>query len=324
MKLTIKSILKLVFPLLLGIVLVWYSLQKISIETLIVYFKKANYNWIIFGVFLGVLSHLSRAYRWKYLTQPLGYSLGLPNSIMAVLSAYLINYTIPRAGEISRATIVANYEGIPFEKGFGTIISERLVDVLIMLCIIAIALILEFDLIIYFLFQDITPTNKLANLLVIALMLIVFYMVLARGKHLILIKIRTFLLGVIDGVTSILKMKNKVFFIAHTLFIWGMYVLMFYITSLSIDQTAELPFSAILIGFILASFSIAATNGGIGSYPIAVYAAFSLFNASEEASLAFGWIMWASQTSMIIILGGLSILILPIYNSLYKKKLDQN
>ena len=107
-------------------------------------------------------------------------------------------------------------------------------------------------------------------------------------------------------------MKKKWAFIVHTIFIWSMYVLMFYVTSFSIDATSELPFSAILIGFIAASFSIAATNGGIGSYPLAVYAAFSIFNVAQAPSLAFGWIMWTSQTLMIIILGGLSLISLPI------------
>jgi uncharacterized membrane protein YbhN (UPF0104 family) len=118
----------------------------------------------------------------------------------------------------------------------------------------------------------------------------------------------------VEGIMTIFKMKHKWAFIAHTLFIWAMYVLMFYVTSLSLEDTSSLPFAAILIGFISASFSIAATNGGIGSYPVAVYAAFSIFDIAKEPSIAFGWIMWSSQTFMIIILGGLSLIYLPIYN----------
>ena len=109
-------------------------------------------------------------------------------------------------------------------------------------------------------------------------------------------------------------MKKKWAFIFHTLFIWGMYVLMFYVTSFCLQETSNIPFAAILIGFIAASFSIAATNGGIGSYPLAIYAAFSIFGIAEEPSIAFGWIMWASQTILIIIFGGLSLIYLPIYN----------
>ena len=107
------------------------------------YFKNANYFWIGLGVFFGILSHLSRAYRWKFMIEPMGYSLRLPNSTMAVFATYLINYTIPRAGEISRATILANYEGVPFEKGFGTIVAERIADSLVMLLIIGITFFLS-------------------------------------------------------------------------------------------------------------------------------------------------------------------------------------
>ena len=115
---SLKSLLKIILPLLLGGVLVWYSLRKISFTELTDYFKNANYYWIVLGVFLGLLSHLSRAYRWKYMIEPLGHELRFSNSVMAVFSAYLINYTIPRAGEVSRASILSNYEKVPFEKGF--------------------------------------------------------------------------------------------------------------------------------------------------------------------------------------------------------------
>jgi len=114
-------------------------------------------------------------------------------------------------------------------------------------------------------------------------------------------------------------MKQKWAFIFHTLFIWTMYVLMFYVTTFSIKETSGIPIAAILIGFIAASFSIAATNGGIGSYPVAVFAAFTIFNIPEEPSIAFGWIMWSSQTLMVVILGGLSLIYLPIYNRTHKK-----
>ena len=112
----------------------------------------------------------------------------------------------------------------------------------------------------------------------------------------------------------IFKMKNKWAFIFHTLFIWFMYILMFYVTSFAVDELRDIPMSAILIGFIAASFSIAATNGGIGSYPEAIVLAFLLFSIPEDPSRAFGWIIWTSQTLMIVLFGGLSLLLLPVYN----------
>lgn len=301
-------------PLLLGVLLVWYSLSKISIEELFTYFKNADYLYISLGLFFGLLSHLSRAYRWKFMIEPLGYTLRLPNSIMAVFATYLVNYTIPRAGEITRATILTNYEGVPFEKGFGTIVAERIADMLVMLGIISITLFLEFDFIYQFFSERFEPQKIIIGLIVILVFISLLLVFIKRSQTKIAIKVRTFVAGLVEGIMTIFKMKKKWAFIFHTLFIWGMYVLMFYVTSLSLEETSSLPFAAILIGFISASFSIAATNGGIGSYPVAVYAAFSIFAIAKEPSIAFGWIMWSSQTFMIIVLGGLSLIYLPIYN----------
>ncbi|WP_342871800.1 lysylphosphatidylglycerol synthase transmembrane domain-containing protein [Psychroserpens sp. AS72] len=298
----------------LGVALVWYSLSKISVEELITYFKNANYTYICLGLFFGLLSHLSRAYRWKFMIEPLGYTLRFPNSIMAVFATYLVNYTIPRAGEITRATILTNYEGVPFEKGFGTIVAERIADLVVMLGIITVTLFLEFDFIYQFFSERFDPYKIILGAVGLIVIGSLFFLFVKKSQSKIAVKVRSFVNGLVEGILSIFKMKNKWAFIFHTLFIWGMYILMFYVTTWAIPETSNLPLAAILIGFISASFSIAATNGGIGSYPVAVYAAFSIFAIAKEPSIAFGWIMWSSQTLMIIVLGGLSLIYLPIYN----------
>lgn len=299
--------------------MVWYSLSKVSIEELLIYAKKADYTWIVLGMFLGFLSHLSRAYRWRYQLEPMGYNVKFSNSVMAVFATYLINYTIPRAGEVARASILTNYEDVPFEKGFGTIVAERIADLIVMFGIIAITLFLQFDFIYGFLIEKFDPIKIVVALIVVVLLIILFSRFIKKSNSRIALKIRTFVNGLIEGALSIFKMKNKWAYIFHTLFIWGMYVLMFYVTSLAVEELEGISAGAILIGFISASFSIAATNGGIGSYPLAIYAAFSIFGIAEDPSIAFGWIMWASQTFMIIIFGGLSLVYLPIYNR-YKNK----
>lgn len=294
--------------------MVWYSLSKVSLSELLVYAKKADYTWIFLGMFLGLLSHLSRAYRWRFQLDPMGYSIKLENSIMAVFSTYLINYTIPRAGEVARASILTNYEDVPFEKGFGTIVAERIADMIVMLGIIAITLFLQFDFIYGFLIEKFNPTKIILGLGVLAILMFLFSKFVKQSQSKFALKIRGFVNGLIEGALSIFNMKKKWAYIFHTLFIWGMYVLMFYVTSFAIKDLEGVSVGAILIGFISASFSIAATNGGIGSYPLAIYAAFSIFGIPEEPSIAFGWIMWASQTLLIIIFGGLSLVYLPVFN----------
>ncbi|AUC83117.1 lysylphosphatidylglycerol synthase transmembrane domain-containing protein [Lacinutrix sp. Bg11-31] len=311
---SILKILKISLPILLGVFLIWYSLSKVSIGELVKHFKSANYFYIVLGVFLGLLSHLSRAYRWLFQLEPLGYKVKFGNSLMAVFATYLINYTIPRAGEVARASILTNYEGVPFEKGFGTIVAERVADVLVMLLIITITLFLEFDFIYNFFAERFNPIKVIAGFLLLVALGLFFIFYIKKSTSKIALKIKTFVNGLIEGALSIFKMKKKWAFIFHTFFIWGMYVLMFYVTSFAITGLQPIPFGAILIGFIAASFSIAATNGGLGSYPVAVFGAFAIFGIAETPSIAFGWIMWTSQTVMIILLGGLSLLYLPIYN----------
>ncbi|MDO6813928.1 lysylphosphatidylglycerol synthase transmembrane domain-containing protein [Tenacibaculum soleae] len=308
-----KKILKIILPLVLGGFLVWYSLSKVSIVTLLGYFKEANYWWIALGLFFGILSHLSRAYRWKFLLEPMGYKPDFGNSTMAVLVAYLVNYAVPRAGEVSRAAVMTNYENIPFEKGFGTIVAERIADLVMMLSIIAITLFVQFDFIYELLTKNFNPI-KTATILVVLIVggyLLTKYVKKAQAG--IGLKIKNFVSGLIEGVTSILKMKHKWAFIFHTIFIWAMYVAMFWATIPAINGL-NVPFGGVLIGFIAGGFSIAATNGGIGLYPVAVAGALALFGINEEPATAFGWIMWTAQTLMIIIFGGLAFLFLPIYN----------
>lgn len=313
MSFSIKKILKVTLPLVLGGFLVWYSLSKISISILLSYFKDANYWWISLGLFFGVLSHLSRAYRWKFMLEPIGYKPKFGNSVLAVLVGYLVNLAIPRAGEVSRAAVLANYENVPFEKGFGTIVAERIADLIMMFSIIIITLFVQFDFIYELLVKNFNPTKIV---LIVGGLLIVFYLFtsfIKKANSGIALKIKTFFQGLVVGVTSIFKMKKKWAFLFHTVFIWVMYILMFWATIPAINGL-EVPLGGILIGFIAGGFSIAATNGGIGLYPIAVAGALALFGIPEEPANAFGWIMWTAQTAMIIIFGGLSFIFLPIYN----------
>ncbi|WP_369813907.1 lysylphosphatidylglycerol synthase transmembrane domain-containing protein [Tenacibaculum sp. MAR_2010_89] len=297
----------------MGGFLVWYSLSKVSIDTLFEYFKSANYWWIALGLFFGILSHLSRAYRWKFLLEPMGYKPDFGNSTMAVLVAYLVNYAVPRAGEVSRAAVMANYEKIPFEKGFGTIVAERIADLIMMLLIICITLFVQFDFIYELLTKNFSPVKIVILLSVLIIGFLIFSQFVKKANSGIGLKIKNFVTGLVEGATSIFKMKNKWAFIFHTVFIWAMYVAMFWATIPAIESL-NVPFGAILIGFIAGGFSIAATNGGVGLYPIAVAGAFALFGIPEEPANAFGWIMWTAQTAMIIVFGGLAFLLLPIYN----------
>ena len=313
MSLKTKKSLKIIIPLLFGGGLIWYLFTIIPPKTLLEYFKNANYWWISLGLFFGILSHLSRAYRWKFMLEPMGYTPRFINSALAVLIGYFVNLAIPRAGEVSRASVMANYENIPFEKGFGTIVAERIADLIMMFLIIGVTLLIQFDFILQLVKEKLDPVKIIIGLAVCLIGGFFFYKYVRKSTRGVGLKIKKFIKSLVEGVTSILRMKNKWPFIFHTVFIWAMYVLMFWATIPAIEGL-QVPFGGILVGFIAGGFSIAATNGGIGLYPLAVAGAFTLFGVPEEPSTAFGSVMWAAQTAMVILFGGLSFLLLPICN----------
>ncbi len=276
----------------------------------------ANYWWIGLSLLFGILSHISRAYRWSFMLEPMGYKPKLVNNVLAVLVGYLVNYTIPRAGEASRALVLTNYEGIPFEKSFGTIVAERMADLVMLLVIVIITLFLQFDFILELLTKDDGNSNPWTIWIILGALIlggIFFFFFVKKAKSGIGLKIKSFVYGLIEGILSIFKMKKKWAFIFHTVFIWVMYVLMFWVVTFSVDGLS-VSIGAILVGFIAGAFSIAATPGGIGSYTIAVPKALILFGIAAQPSSSFAWIMWGSQTAMVIVFGGLSFLALPIYN----------
>ena len=284
-------------------------------EKLWVNIVEADKFWIAVSLILGLLSHASRAYRWKFLLEPLGYKPKFYNSFMAVMVAYLANLGIPRSGEVLRGATISTYEKVPFEKAFGTIVSERIADLIMLLLVVATAILLQTDTLLnYFNDQDINPLMAVGIIVLLVVGVLVGVRILKSSTHKFFVKLRTFAEGLLDGMKSILHMKNKWAFIFHTVFIWLSYVLMFCVIKYCIPGTENLSIAGILAAFAVGSFAISATNGGIGVYPFAIGAILIYFNIDKQDGEAFGWILWGSQTLLNIVLGGLSFLLLPILN----------
>jgi hypothetical protein len=246
----------------------------------------------------------------------MGYKPRLANAIMTVLIAYLVNLGIPRAGEIARATAISKYENIPFEKAFGTIVAERIADVIMLFSIMGLGFVMQAELLKKYIFKDSNSGSIQSFIMAVSAIMffLLTYRYIQKSKIIFFIKIKTFISGIIEGSVSILKMKKKWPFIFHTLFIWLMYVLMFYVVSFALPETSNLAFGAIIVGFIAGGISMTLTNGGLGTYPLFVASALILYNIGDNPARAFGWIMWTAQTLMVLLFGGLSFLILPIYN----------
>ena len=310
--------LKIIFPPFLGIFFIYLSVVMTSDEErklIISYIINADLKYIISAIVFGILSHLSRAFRWKFLLNPLGYYPRFINSILAVLVSYIANLGIPRSGEILRATTLSNYEKIPFEKLFGTIIAERLIDFIILLSLIFLTLSLQFESIWQILREKTFDLQKLiAVIFILSLIFFGLKKFLGKNNSKILTKIKAFIEGLIEGIMSIKNMPYKLAFATHTIFIWTMYFSMFYIIKWTIPEMQNLQIIQMLPSFVIGGLTLTATNGGIGIYPLSVAMTLSSFGISNESGLAFGWIVWTSQTLMIIFFGSLSFFILPLVN----------
>ncbi len=284
-------------------------------EQIIHYVREADLFWVGMSILIGILSHISRAIRWNYMLQPLGYSPRITNNVLIILMAYFANLGIPRSGEVLRATALATYENVPFQKGFGTIVTERVIDLLMLLLIIVIALVLQTDIILGYLEgRGFTLVGTLVLAGAGVLGLFIFLAFLRRSKSKLALKIRNLVKGLLDGVMSIFRMEKKVLFVAHTLFIWGCYIAMFWVIKYTVPETINLGLDELLVAFVAGAFAMTTTNGGVGLYPIAVSGALAIFGISSVSGDAFGWIMWIAQTLMVVVFGAISFLLLPLLN----------
>ena len=318
MKKKLIRILKTAGPLILGLLLIWYSFSSATAaerQMLWEHITLADPTWIIISLVCGVLSHLSRAYRWKYLLEPMGYRPRLANSFMAVMGGYLANYGVPRSGEVLRGATISTYEDIPFDKAIGTIVSERIADLVMLILILGFGMVIQTEDLLAYLSQDsLNPIIGILAVLLVILLGVLGLIIVKRSEFSLAVKIRRFARGLLEGMRSILKMEKKGLFVFHTVFIWVMYMMMFYVVKFTIPETADLSLAGIMAAFIVGSVAISTTNGGIGVYPLAMGAILLLFDVSKQAGEAFGWIVWGSQTLMVIVLGGLSLLLLPVFN----------
>ncbi|MBD0779509.1 flippase-like domain-containing protein [Maribacter sp. ANRC-HE7] len=315
---SVKKSLKTILPIALGVFLVWYwynSTSEADREQIIYHIKEADLFWVGISILMGIIAYVSRAIRWNYLLKPLGYQPKLSNNLLIILISYFANLGIPRSGEILRATALTTYEDVPFEKGFGTIVTERVIDMIMLLSIITTTLILQTEIIVEFLENKGFNYTKILLLLSAAIIAaLIFFLFIKKSKNGLALKIKKFVKGLLDGVLSIFKMKDKWAFVFHTLLIWTCYVGMFVVVKNTLAETTHLTISQLLVAFVAGAFAITTTNGGVGLYPIAVSKALAIFGITSVSGDAFGWIMWISQTVVVVVFGAISFLLLPLLN----------
>lgn len=322
MKKFLVPFLKIVVPLGLGVFLIWMVYKDLTpedISDIKLAFKEMNYLFIILSGFIGLLSHASRAWRWRYPLREMGYTTNFWNSYHTIMIGYFANMGIPRSGEIMRCGLMAKYEDIPFNKLVGTVIAERVADLIILVSCIFLVFLIQLETLTNYaveigLADKFSPQKIITYLLILGLLGVVGLMILKRSRNKFAIKIREFLLGIYEGLKTIVTMKDKWLYIAHTLLIWFLYVIMFYVTFFSLPSVENVPLTGVVTAFVMGGIAVTVTNGGIGAYPLAIAGVLALYGVTQSQGYAFGWVVWTGQTIMLVLAGLVSSILLPRMN----------
>ena len=328
MKLSIKSILKIVLPLAFGLGLVYFFYIKLSEENkqqIFESFVSANYWWLLASGIFTVLSQAFRAKRWQMLVDSLGYEITFLKAFSAVSVNYLVNTAIPRAGEFARCGVIARYDKVPIQKSIGTLFNERAIDLLSLAIIGVMTFFLQYEVFMIFMREYIFPTmdgffGKIINIViaggVILLIGLALFILYKKGKLQLNDKLKTLLSDVASGVFSIRYLKSPTWFTIYTLATWVCYFIMIYLVFFTLPESSNLPFGATLSVLFFGTFGFIAVQGGLGVYPIIISYTLAMYGLGETYGFTLGWIMWIGQTIEILVTSLFSF----IYLSTQEKK----
>lgn len=314
----------------IGILFIWLTVKLVGPEKdkIFQYFEEANYFWIVVSMAIAFLSHFFRAYRWNHLLNPLGCRVNLFNATCHVIIGYFANYLIPRMGEVSRCTLAAKYDKVPFEVGFGTVITERIVDFILFILIFLVTLAVQFNELISlankYVFDPLSEklrgiTGNPVKLIVLVTVVILFVgcIVFLRKKLSSMLKGKfgNVVKGLGEGIGSIRKMEKPFQFIVLSLLIWASYFYALYVCFFSLTGTSHLGQKEALTLLLFGTLGVIFSPGGLGAYPaILAWIMINTYNVEPAAAIALPWLSWTSQFLLLVVLGLASLVLLPIYN----------
>ena len=321
----IKNIVKYVLSLTVAGGLMWYVFKDMDLAAMWAKFENANHWWLILVVIFTIVAGVSRAARWSMLLEPVGYKPSVFNATLAVFTGYFANQLIPRAGEVTRCGTLNRLERVPVNVSFGTVVAERIFDVVALLLLIGLAFVLEFGRLSNF-FIDLfgeklggVSTNLLAGIAIAGLVLVAgawwYYRknVATLRKNALFVKIEGFVLGLLDGLLSVRKLRNPWLFVFHTVLIWSMYMLSSYVCFFVLPESSHLTLLAGLTVLVMSGLGMSApVQGGIGPYHILVSSALVLYGLSKENGLALATYIHGTQLLLMLILGGISFIIVLV------------
>ncbi|AZA62556.1 lysylphosphatidylglycerol synthase transmembrane domain-containing protein [Chryseobacterium indoltheticum] len=317
---TLKSFLTIVISLAFAGFFLWLALRGLDFKVIQKSLAKANYLWVAFAAVFALLAYWFRAIRWNLLLEPMGHKISSSNALWSLSFGYLMNLTIPRSGEVARATALYGVEKVPVDKSFGTIILERVVDLICMLGFLGLTLIFKYDAILAFYKNsgiNINPNKILLVLAGLAVAGVLFFVFKNKFVNVpVLGKIIGFIDGILLGLTSIFKLKEKGKFILYTIGIWVSYYFAAYLVCFALPETSDFTFADGFFIIVVGTLGmIIPASGGIGAFNLAMkYGFMALFLAmgksaefGGEMGLTYSFISLPLQIVVMLVMGLISI-----------------
>ena len=316
----LKSILTIVISLAFAGFFLWFALKGLDFKVIQKSLSKANYWWVLFAACFGISAYWFRAIRWNLMLEPMGHNISTSNSLWSISFGYLMNLTIPRSGEVARATALYGVEKVPVDKSFGTIILERVVDLACMIVFLGLTLLFKGEAIYSFYKNsgiNFNPTKILIILGILVVGTVLFFMFKKRlSKISVLDKIINFIDGIFQGLTSIFKLKQKGKFILYTIGIWGSYYFAAYLVCFALPETSDFTFADGFLIIVVGTLGMMVpASGGIGAFNLAMkYGFMALFismgkngEQGAEIGLTYSFISLPMQIVIMLIMGLISI-----------------
>jgi uncharacterized membrane protein YbhN (UPF0104 family) len=320
----ILTVLKYTLLLSISGALMWYAVRGQDLSRIGHYIRTANYFWLGLTLMLSALGYFSRAYRWQMQLEASQTPATYWKTYHAMMVGYLANLVLPRAGEVIRCSVLRRTSGVPVQVALGTVVTERVIDVFVLLTLLGSTLLLDFKTFWTFINDKLlggqadTIARNPTPLIIAAIIALVLLAVGGYALFRNLEKLRqialfnkavVFVKGLLAGVFSVLKLKHKGLFLLHTCFTWVVYYLMDYLAFFCFPETYGLDMRAGLAVLTFGAFGMAApVAGGIGPFHVMVQGILLVYGISKEAGIAYALVVHGAQTLLVVLMGGISFI----------------
>lgn len=337
---SLKNLLTILISLVFAALFMWLAFRGLDFENIKISLAKANYLWVLAAMFFGLLAYWFRAIRWNLLLEPMGYQISNSNSLWTISFGYLMNLTIPRSGELARSTALYGVEKVPVDKSFGTIILERVVDLVCMLGFLALTLVFKYKAILSF--YDFVTNQKekkekfipnffekfmmklgvqdfdafyfylKISFVVVAFLAVIGLFIYKREKLI------EFAKGIFHGLTSIFKLKQKIKFIVLSVAIWVSYYFAAYLVCFALPETSHFTFADGFFVIVVGTLGMMVpASGGIGAFhfamKIGIGALFFSYGKTFEEGAAIGLsYAFISHTMQLVIMAVMGFISIPM------------